>query len=617
MVRINLGNTHTSTEKEKKVVGSVRKTQLVTTFGSGSIVDMPSYSVIVAGINYWNKFSYVLHEPNLEKMLQVSCFKEPYVSDSQDNELKPDVPAFRFPYYHFCPDEKCGKLMPYWVFGEDNFCADGHSKKKIVPSRFVIACTNGHLEDFPYDWWVHYGNTKDCPAEKRDGILRIEFSDKTSGLESIIIKCSVCGKTRSMAGCFSKDAMKGYPCHGRRPWLGRRKEYSDPVRCTAPVRVLQRGASNIYFSITASALTIPPWSTRIQKEIDEKWENIKPVLDNGADEVTLRVVVQAVFQQFLNTGLCTLEELITEIRKRYGSFNESEYTKQNLLEDEYRVFCTGRYNRPEDVQFRIEPSDVPPFLEEYLEDVILVKRLREVLALRGFRRITPEPPTVDDERFTGYHLVKDCVPLGDTDLNWLPAIELLGEGIFIRLKEDALRKWEERNADTYTTMGTRLQSSNVGCDYFSARYVLLHTLAHLLIRQLTFECGYSGASIKERIYSTYPGTDVSMAGILLYTSSSDSDGSLGGLVRNGHTDAFEMIFRNMLQEASWCSSDPVCIESKAQGYDSLNYAACHACALLPETCCEMRNCLLDRASVVGTIENRERGFFGLLLDDRS
>ena len=103
-----------------------------------------------------------------------------------------------------------------------------------------------------------------------------------------------------------------------------------------------------------------------------------------------------------------------------------------------------------------------------------------------------------------------------------------------------------------------------------------------------------------------------MAGILLYTSSSDADGSLGGLVRNGFPETFESVFQNMLEAASWCSSDPICIESTAQGYDSLNYAACHACTLLPETSCEKRNCLLDRGAVVGSIFDRSRGFFGEL-----
>ena len=236
--------------KPKKVVGRLRKTQLITTFGSGSIVDMPDYSVIMAGANYWKDSSPVLHEPNLEKLLKVSHFKEPYVSNSQDDEMTPDVPAFRFPYYHFCPE--CGRLMPYWGFGDvtDRSCSNGHPKRNIVPSRFIVACTNGHLEDFPYEWWVHYGNFSECPPEKHKGALRISFSDETGGLDSIVIKCTACGKSRTMAGSMAKDALRGYSCHGKRPWLGRKREYNDPVPCTAQLRTLQRGASNVYFSMT-------------------------------------------------------------------------------------------------------------------------------------------------------------------------------------------------------------------------------------------------------------------------------------------------------------------------------------------------------------------------------
>jgi len=272
------------------------------------------------------------------------------------------------------------------------------------------------------------------------------------------------------------------------------------------------------------------------------------------------------------------------------------------------------YHNSDDDQFRIESTAVAKSLRPYLEDVILVRRLREILALRGFRRILPEPPEAGDQLSAGYSLENDCVRLSkSTDIRWLPAIELLGEGIFIRLREDRLSEWERENAHRYDNMRRRLENSIVRCDWFSPRYVLLHTLSHLLIRQLSVECGYSGASIKERIYSSIPGSEVNMAGILIYTSSSDSDGSLGGLVRNGLPDAFENIFLNMLQNASWCSSDPVCIQSEAQGLESLNYAACHACALLPETSCEMRNCLLDRCAVTGSFENRDRGYFGNLL----
>ena len=616
MAKLHFGSNGNKND-EKKVVGKLRKTQLITTFGNGSIADMPDYSVVIAGCNYWKEKSPQINEPNLERLLRVSHFKEPYVSDTQDDDMKPDVPAFRFPYWHFCPDPKCGRLMPFWYFGNEedhNSCACDHPKRTIVPSRFIVACVNGHLEDFPYDWWVHYGDFSDCPPEKHRDALRIKFSDETGGLESIIVKCLACGKTRTMAGCMSRDALRGYSCHGKRPWLGRKKDYNDPTPCAAQLRVLQRGASNVYFAMTVGALTIPPWSSKIHQEIASKWDATKPVLENVKDTATLKMIIQGIFKSFLETKICTADELLSAILKHYDGSNKTNYTKQNLMEDEYHVLCMGDYDKPDDVQFKIARTKVPDFLTDYIEDIVLVKRLREVLALRGFRRITPEQPNPNDERFRGYHLDGDCVPLGAEPLNWLPAIEMLGEGLFIKLREDALEKWEQTFEQEYLPMSERLNQSNVGCDNFSARYVLLHTLAHLLIRQLSLECGYSGAAIKERIYSTYPDSDIKMAGILLSTSSSDSDGSLGGVVRKGIPESFEILFRNMLQEASWCSSDPICIDSHAQGYDSLNYAACHACTLLPETSCEMRNCLLDRAAVVGTLTCRQRGFFGTLLE---
>lgn len=600
---------------KKKVVGRLRRSQLVTTFGSGSIVDMPDYSVIIAATNYWNKSSNKLHEPNLERLMKVTHFRQPYTSPYSDTESTPDIPAFRFPIMHFCPE--CGRLMPYWGFGDDNGKRCLKCNKNIVPSRFIAACVNGHLEDFPYRWWVHYGNLAECSSTDKEDCLRISFSDETSGLEGIVITCMKCGKSRSMAGSLSRDALKGYHCRGKRPWIGMKTEHNDPEICFAPMRGLQRGASNVYFPQTDSALTIPPWSSRIHQEIEMKWDALSTVLDAEPTEDTLRQVVTGMFYDVLQTGMYSVNDFCREIEKRRNSSNTEEYTKQNLYEDEYQVFCIGDYEQRDDYQFRIERSPVPDFLTDYIDDVVLAKRLREVLALRGFRRISPETPSSSDPGFYGYHVDSDCIPLSETPLDWYPGIEMLGEGIFIRLQESAVEKWEAENEGYYAQMSHRLENSNLNCPNFSARYVLLHTLAHLLIRQLSIECGYSGASIKERIYSTYPESDRKMAGILLYTSSSDSDGSLGGLVRNGLPDTFEMIFRNMLQEASWCSSDPICIESRAQGYDSLNYAACHACTLLPETSCEMRNCLLDRGAVVGSLNDRLHGYFGDLLEQEN
>lgn len=596
--------------EKKQVVGRLRRAQLVTTFGSGAIVDMPDYSVIIASIKYWNENSPKLYEPNLERLLKVTHFRQPYASQNSETEYTPDVPAFRFPIMHFCP--KCGRLMPYWGFGNDGkICSN--CQKNIIPSRFIAACINGHLEDFPYLWWVHYGSFDKCDATDKDDCLRISFSDKTGSLDGIVIKCTKCGKQRSMAGCMAREALKGYHCRGKRPWIGIRHEHNDPVDCKAPMRVLQRSASNVYFSLTDSALTIPPWSDRLHQAISPKREIFSKFLKSNMPESYIKTMINIFFEEVLSAGLYSSDDLYREIIKMSNSDDDEEYTRQKLYEEEYHVFCKGNYQQEDDYQFRIERTDVPDFLKEYIDDVVLVKRLREVLALRGFRRIFPEMPDSDDPNSQGLNMDSDYVPLSDTPLDWYPAIEMLGEGIFIRLNEDELSKWESANKNHYAQMGHRLSKSTLNCLQFSPRYVLLHTLSHLLIKQLSVECGYSGAALKERIYSTYPNSGMKMAGILLYTSSSDSDGSLGGLVRNGLSVTFGRIFENMLQESSWCSSDPVCIESKAQGFDSLNYAACHACTLLPETSCEMRNCLLDRGAVVGSLNDRLQGYFGKLL----
>ena len=193
-----------------------------------------------------------------------------------------------------------------------------------------------------------------------------------------------------------------------------------------------------------------------------------------------------------------------------------------------------------------------------------------------------------------------------------------GEGIFIQLKDVALEAWENKQGmkERYQRMAAaRKYMRNKGPE-ITPRFILLHTLAHLLIRELILQCGYSSAAIKERIYSTFDDKDGSlpMAGILLYTSSNDSEGSLGGLVRMGEADRFEDIIRGMLENASWCSADPLCIQSSGQGIDALNYAACHSCTLLPETSCEARNCYLDRATVAGTLDNRSTGYFSNILN---
>lgn len=598
--------------KSKRIpIGTIRKTQLVTTFATGAIAEMPEYTVIMAASNYWEGKK--IFELNLQRLLGMSYFMEPKYTESSNPKGNPDMPAFRFPQMHFCP--KCGKLDNYRSFGDPKNKKCVICNREIVPSRFIAACNNGHVEDFPFEWWVHYGNVMNCTDPNNHHKLQIEFKDNTGGLASIVVRCTACKKERSMEGCMSAKALSGYKCKGKRPWISMKNEKNDPVKCESSMLALQRGASNAYYCIKQSALTIPPWSTKIQEVIREKWVNLQTALENKVDDSFLKQYIKIEFIDLLKSGKYTVDDIFAGIMKRYGIEHEDEnsFTIQKMYEDEYKALCAGENGETEEeVQFRAEITDVAPFLEDYIDEVVLVKRLREVMAFRGFRRIDPIPPLQSDNPSKGADSSREITPPWDTPLKWLPAVEMKGEGIFISLNENRLKEWEKINAKRYEKMRKRIGENSR--EELLPRYVLLHTLSHLLIRQLTVDCGYQEAALKERIYSTYTGVGaVEMAGILIYTSSSDTDGSLGGLVRQGECDLLEETVRNLLEEASWCSSDPLCIESESQGFNSLNYAACHACTLLPETSCEASNCLLDRVAVVGKPENRGLGFFGDLL----
>ena len=601
--------------KAKKVsIGKLRKTQLITTFGTGAIAEMPEYTVIMAATDYWDGRSPKIYESNLQRLLGMKYFKEPYATESQNPRGNGDIPAFRFPRMHFCP--KCGRLDDYKSFGDTKYKKCISCNRELVPSRFVTACENGHIEDFPFEWWVHYGNPSGCKDPSNHHKLVIEFKNTTGGLASIVVKCNKCGKTRSMEGCMNPNALKGYNCRGRRPWIGFSTETNDPEKCQAQMRTLQRGASNAYYSITQSALTIPPWSSKIQTLLDEKWETFQNAFDNGIDDATLGMLIGALYKTIIDEGKYTVKDFISEINKRrgLGADPESPFTEHTMYEDEYKALCAGYITEnDEPEQFEAEITEISSFLQDYFDEVVLVKRLREVMALKGFRRVTPALSDEELRKKEEEGITNEFTPVWSKQQSWLPAIEMRGEGIFIVLNQERLSKWEETIGERYDEMKARLGNSNIGKGMFSARYVLLHTLSHLLIRQLTIDCGYQEAALKERIYSKYSDSNLDMAGILIYTSASDSDGSLGGLVRQGEADLLETTVRNMLQEASWCSSDPLCIDSKSQGYNSLNYSACHACTLLPETSCEARNCLLDRAAVVGKPDDRSLGFFGDLL----
>lgn len=434
--------------------------------------------------------------------------------------------------------------------------------------------------------------------------MRIEFSSRIGGLDSIIVKCEDCGASRPLTNCTAKGSINPHYCYGLRPWVGNRRDDNDPNGCNAEMRVLQRGASNVYYPVSHSALTIPGYKSKI---LDDNYDVIAKVIAKHKGDLNKAAFYLSIkLDDDLEEAGMSAEELVDEFVREEGKASIAIRTR-DILEGEYRALCAPDTDAED---FKTVHVGVPETLESLIADVVLVKRLKEVLVLSGFRRVIPEAEEGEDERDD------EPMPPYASQQDWLPAMELRGEGIFITIDQSALHSWAERAGQRYVTMRDRLYASKrMKCSNFSPEFVMLHTLSHILIRQLTIDCGYSGSSLKERIYSSWPKSSLKMAGILIYTSASDSDGSLGGLVRQGYPDRLLGTLQNALGNASWCSSDPVCAESTAQGYESLNYAACHACTLLPETSCTMQNCLLDRAAVVSTLGGSGLGFFDSWVDE--
>jgi hypothetical protein len=279
----------------------------------------------------------------------------------------------------------------------------------------------------------------------------------------------------------------------------------------------------------------------------------------------------------------------------------------DLLSAEWEVLSRPEH-APASGNFRLRSVDVPDALEGRVEQVVLADRLREVVALVGFTRVAPPDEVEADDG-------SPRAPLSRGSIEWVPCAEVNGEGVFVRLPEEQVATWEqqvsthaqiERLLDAHRTWRMRW-GLNPEEGWPGSRYVLLHTLAHVLIREFALECGYGAASIKERLYAR-SGPEP-MAGILLYTAASDSEGTLGGLVSLGKPENLGRLLRDALEHARLCTSDPLCSEHDPAHDGSLHGAACHACAFASETSCERGNRYLDRGLLVDTFAASGLGYF--------
>jgi hypothetical protein len=598
--------------------GELRRSAAVSTFAPGAVVDLRGdgapLSVVMGGLEVWEQRGgsaqtikrNAIYEPRLQKKLAVKRFLLPPVSPDDDDD-GPHIAGVRFPTWLQCPS--CHEVKPAGGWGSlpgkaGRYCpictakAPGQRKLWVVPVRFVTACAKGHLDDFPWHWWVQHRG--ECTRK-----MPLKLETRGAGLAGLVLSCTGCKAQRAMDGIFTRNGLPGIACKGRTPWLPAADE-----GCTEALYTTQRGASNLYFPIVESALTIPPFSERLVDLYGEYWEAIRNC------EVRRRLdFIRDLWPTLPPGGYSpeSVERFAALLDQKLGE----EANEEDLRREEYEVLVSPeKYDRKGE-EFSLRPGKPTPTLQPLFQRVSRVVRLREVRAIRAFTRLAP--PSGDFSRDS-----TKAASLSRRPKDWLPAIEVRGEGLFVSLNFARLTEWEQ--LDSVKTRVKDLDDAyeldfkdRFGADALEARpqlsprFVLVHSLAHALIRHLALDCGYSSASLRERTYASGVG-GTGMAGVLIYTATTDADGTLGGLVRQGRPSRFEEVLIGSIRELRWCSSDPLCIEGLAALSDGMNGAACHACMLAAETSCEHFNRFLDRALLVGTPAQPEVGFFSELLN---
>jgi len=605
----------------------VRQAQTVLPFGVGAVIDVQGESFVAAGIENWppTKQLESVHSPRLMERLRLTGLYSAPAAPVPDFDV-PDAagPAFvRFPAWLFCGS--CRK-MTHWRIGDEKFgyppeCPSCSPRHRLTPMRFVQVCKDGHLSDVNWWYWAHSELSPEarerCPNAEA---LSFEAGDRATGLEALAVRCrhDTCkAARRDLLDILGPQPMR---CPGRNPW----QRFDEREECDNRVQIVQRTAGNVYYPVVHSALDIPApekkapsvdnatadavrnhmaWSLLCRQLDDPQAPALnKLIMDTtGADEALMRTLIEAETGKvpaFLSGGAVSAGPVGTSGK----TAPEQASSHPDFSWEEWDAFTAPEPVSGPDFSIRempVETSQEPPWSEIHprISRVVVADRLREVRALRGFSRLSP------DNRVLPVDLTRKR--------RWLPAIEVFGEGVFLTLDEARLKQWESLSPVRERVKGLRSDvARSFQKDRLPAftgpvllpRLPLLHTLGHLLIRQLSFESGYNTASLRERVYarsSKSGGTEGAQYGLLIYTASGDADGTMGGLARQGEPARLAETLLRLLEQAVWCSADPICSEHGGQGYSNLNRAACHACVLVPETSCEVGNIILDRALVVG------------------
>ncbi len=601
--------------------GVIRRSQAITTFGVGALVDLPEHSAIIGGLDGWpDRTQEEIREPRLAALLTgingglpPRLLAPPTVPEFvRGRRRQVGVPAFRFPAWFVerqprPPDvfegggpRQSRRLVPRSAL-DGSFRFEKHP---VVATRFVAACPRGHLDDIDWYHFVHKG-TSPCRGQ-----LSLDERGTVGDLSELAARCQSCRSRRVVARARLPGVLG--TCSGRRPWLGSNSRES----CSEKARLLIRTATNAWFPQIASVLSLP--RPPLEQAVEDHWEDLKLVAASGGPGME-----PVAFLRFLKENKPHLANalepfddalVVAAILGRKPPDAEPAPPKVAELHallaapegfgDDIPVHPDFHARRLPNRVWRRAGSSAA----ERVASVIQVHRLREVQALVGFTRFEAVTRGVDGEVATD---VKRAALGLDTD--WFPAVENRGEGVFLELDGAAVKAWQRRKAVRARVAllgeGQERWNSRSGRNdpFVGGATVMLHTLSHLLIHAVSLTCGYPAASIRERIYRD---AENGRYGLLLYTASADSEGTLGGLVEQARRIADHL--EAALDAARLCSNDPICAHHRpGQSLEERwrHGAACHGCVLVAETSCEMRNDDLDRALVAPVIGCEDAAFF--------
>jgi hypothetical protein len=653
-----LGDSDAENEKSVKhnraKVGSSRPSSLLYTYGPGAIMDLPQFTIMPTGLDDWDRIwnrregePPRIHAPRLREAVRTHM-RSPFVQlrpfpwqpkrNAFSNEgVDLGVPARVFPQWLRCTGcDLLGLVSQFSYINTHPYRTDqarfehakcpgrggaGKAARPAVPARYLLACAMGHLDEFPYDLWVHRGRT--CEQAE---IPFLKMIDRTAGKgASAMIRCESCKLQRPMNEAQGQAGAAKLPhCRGRHPHL----DAFEPGGCGAQTKLMLIGASNLWFPATLSIIVMPESA---EEKAEDLADRIRAVL---GDKLAKYASSLDILRDFLDAGgvdVTSLSDsdlggLVAVALAPPPTPDEQEerlrhWDPVDLLVPEWRYLLKdplGDRHEDPDSGLTLSRRDRGPQLRDAITRVLAVERLRKVNALTGFTRIDAFDRVGD--------VPKRLVPLTrERRPAWTVAMEDRGEGVYLQLDESRVALWEQKVLDSDVWEAHKLAHRRNFYRRFSEtgeevdpdsrlkppRYWLAHTLAHALIREMAMQCGYSAASLSERLYA-WPATDERppAAGLLIVTTASDSDGTLGGLVALSEKERLQQVVSGALERATRCSSDPICARrTPVDPEDFLHGAACHCCVMASETSCERANRFLDRRFLID-LPGSELGFFG-------